>query len=96
MSKVIILVCACADVSFHIVSFWLAFTCILSPEMKFHFCKNDRDEITTRSEFHFSRNEISCKRPLNEHALFKNKCVSGNRASYMTKGLRKTIMKRLN
>ena len=41
---------ACADVSSLMVPFQVAFN-ILSPEMKFYFCQNDRNEITPAMSF---------------------------------------------
>ena len=45
---------ACADASFRMISFWLVFTWQLSLEMEFHFCQNDRREITTTVSLIFS------------------------------------------
>ena len=68
---------ACADVSFRMISLWLVFTWQVLLEMEFHFCQNDRREITTivtlilslirnwavteMKIFDFTRNENSCK-----------------------------------
>ena len=37
------------------ISFQIMFACILSSEIKFHFCQNDRYEIQTRNEFQTHR-----------------------------------------
>ena len=49
--KSIIYVYVCADLSFRIFHFGYCLHDILSPELKFHFCQNDRNEITPTMSF---------------------------------------------